>query len=75
MTLRLPTLIFEHSDSQNLKFILSISNHINPSSIALAVLEGQRQCLVKKLIFWKPGDEEWTLVDTSVVGFVQLTGA
>jgi hypothetical protein len=60
----LPTLILEHFDSRNLKFILSISNHTNPSSIALAILEGLHQCLVKKLIFWKPGDEEWTLLHT-----------
>ncbi|XP_059442176.1 F-box protein At2g26160-like [Corylus avellana] len=59
----LPTLMFENSpNSRNLKFISSISNHTNPSSIALAILEGQS--LVEKLMFWKPGDEEWTPVDT-----------
>jgi len=57
--IRLPTLTLDHSvDTHDIKFLLS-SKHTSPSSInALAVRRSQ--FLKETLMFWKPGDEEWT---------------
>ncbi|XP_059442213.1 F-box protein At4g35733-like [Corylus avellana] len=55
--IRLPAFTLDQSlDTLNRKFVFS-SQPTNPTSIALAVRDGR---FLEKLMFLKPGDEEWT---------------